>query len=51
LSASAVWLRAPVFLEALAGERRLRQVMESGGFTRLRRATETPFHLVLEARS
>jgi hypothetical protein len=25
-------------------------VMESGGFTRFRRATQTPFNLVLEAR-
>lgn len=37
-------------LGAQAGERRLRQVMEAGGFTRFRRATETPFNLVLEAR-
>jgi hypothetical protein len=37
-------------LGAQAGEKRLRQVMESGGFTRFRRATETPFNLVLEAR-
>ena len=38
-------------LGAQAGERRLRQVLvESGGFTRFRRATETPFNIVLEAR-
>lgn len=37
-------------LGAQAGEKRLRQVMESAGFTRFRRATETPFNLVLEAR-
>src|SRR6185437_14625319 len=37
-------------LGAQAGEKRLRQVMESGGFTRFRRATETPFNMVLEAR-
>jgi len=37
-------------LGAQAGEKRLRQVMESGGFTRFRRATETPFNLVIEAR-
>lgn len=37
-------------LGAQAGEKRLRQVMQSGGFTRFRRATETPFNLVLEAR-
>ncbi len=37
-------------LGAQAGEKRLRQVAEAGGFTRFRRATETPFNLVLEAR-
>jgi 2-polyprenyl-3-methyl-5-hydroxy-6-metoxy-1,4-benzoquinol methylase len=37
-------------LGAQAGERRLREVLGAGGFTRLRRATETPFNLVLEAR-
>ena len=37
-------------LGAQAGEARLRQVVTGGGFTRLRRATETPFNLVLEAR-
>lgn len=37
-------------LGAQAGEKRLRQVMEDGGFTRFRRATATPFNLVLEAR-
>jgi SAM-dependent methyltransferase len=38
-------------LGAQAGERRLREVvMTGGGFTRFRRATETPFNLVLEAR-
>ena len=38
-------------LGAQAGEERLRKVMvEDGGFTRFRRATETPFNLVLEAR-
>ena len=33
-----------------AGEARLREVVTSGGFRRFRRATETPFNLVLEAR-
>jgi hypothetical protein len=28
----------------------LREVVMSGGFTRFRRATQTPFNLVLEAR-
>jgi SAM-dependent methyltransferase len=37
-------------LGAQAGEARLREVVTEGGFTRLRRATETPFNLVLEAR-
>jgi SAM-dependent methyltransferase len=33
-----------------AGEKRLREVLTAGGFTRVRRATSTPFNLVLEAR-
>ena len=37
-------------LGAQAGEARLREVITSGGFTRFRRATETPFNLVFEAR-
>jgi len=37
-------------LGAQAGEARLRQVATRGGFTRFRRAAETPFNLVLEAR-
>lgn len=38
-------------LGAQAGERRLRDVVvQQGGFTRFRRATETPFNIVLEAR-
>jgi len=37
-------------LGAQAGEKRLREVVMSGGFTRFRRATETPFNLILEAR-
>ena len=37
-------------LGAQAGEARLREVVQEGGFTRFRRATETPFNLVLEAR-
>jgi ubiquinone/menaquinone biosynthesis C-methylase UbiE len=37
-------------LGAQAGERRLRHVFEEAGFRRFRRATETPFNLVLEAR-
>jgi SAM-dependent methyltransferase len=38
-------------LGAQAGERRLRQVATEAGLTRFRRATETPFNLVLEARA
>jgi 2-polyprenyl-3-methyl-5-hydroxy-6-metoxy-1,4-benzoquinol methylase len=37
-------------LGAQAGEARLREVATAGGFTRFRRAAETPFNLVLEAR-
>ena len=38
-------------LGSQAGEARLREaVVDGGGFTRFRRATETPFNLVLEAR-
>lgn len=37
-------------LGAQAGEARLGAVMQAGGFTRFRRATQTPFNLVLEAR-
>jgi len=37
-------------LGAQAGEKRLQEVMSKAGFTRFRRATQTPFNLVLEAR-
>ena len=38
-------------LGAQSGERRLRRVMvDDGGFTRFRRATQTPFNLIFEAR-
>ena len=37
-------------LGAQAGERRLRQVVTEAGFTRFRRATDTPFNMILEAR-
>ena len=37
-------------LGAQAGEQRLREVARQAGFSRFRRATETPFNLVLEAR-
>jgi hypothetical protein len=38
-------------LGAQAGEQRIREAVTSGGgFTRFRRATETPFNMVFEAR-
>src|SRR5262245_3683282 len=37
-------------LGAQAGESKLKEVITAGGFTRFRRATQTPFNLVLEAR-
>lgn len=37
-------------LGAQAGETRLREIVTAAGFTRFRRATETPFNMVLEAR-
>lgn len=37
-------------LGAQAGEARLRNVVTKGGFMRFRRATQTPFNLVLEAK-
>jgi len=38
-------------LGAQAGEARLAKVLRSAGFTRVRRAAETPFNIVLEARA
>ncbi|HEV8702213.1 MAG TPA: methyltransferase domain-containing protein [Candidatus Polarisedimenticolia bacterium] len=38
-------------LGAQAGEKRLREVVTAGGFKRFRRASETPFNLVFEARA
>jgi ubiquinone/menaquinone biosynthesis C-methylase UbiE len=37
-------------LGAQAGERRLREVLSNSGFTHVRRAAETPFNMILEAR-
>ena len=37
-------------LGAQAGERRLGEVLHAAGFSRVRRATQTPFNLILEAR-
>jgi SAM-dependent methyltransferase len=38
-------------LGAQAGERRVRRVATEAGFTRFRRATETPFNMIFEARA
>jgi 2-polyprenyl-3-methyl-5-hydroxy-6-metoxy-1,4-benzoquinol methylase len=38
-------------LGAQAGEKRLREVLREGGFSQVRRAAETPFNMVLEARA
>ncbi len=38
-------------LGAQAGEARLTEIIRDGGFTRVRRATEGPFNMVLEARA
>jgi hypothetical protein len=40
----------PWGLGAQVGEARLKDVVTAGGFTRFRRATPTPFNLVLEAK-
>ena len=37
-------------LGAQAGEKKMREVVEAAGFTQFRRATETPFNLIYEAR-
>jgi 2-polyprenyl-3-methyl-5-hydroxy-6-metoxy-1,4-benzoquinol methylase len=37
-------------LGAQAGEKRLKEVVNAGGLSRFRKATETPFNLILEAR-
>jgi len=37
-------------LGAQAGEARIREVVTAGGFEHFRRATQTPFNLVFEAR-
>jgi ubiquinone/menaquinone biosynthesis C-methylase UbiE len=37
-------------LGAQAGERKITEVAEAGGFSRIRRATEGPFNMVIEAR-
>jgi len=37
-------------LGAQAGEKRLTEVLKKAGFSRVRRAAETPFNMILEAR-
>ena len=37
-------------LGAQAGEAKLSEMITKGGFRRIRRATETPFNMILEAR-
>ena len=37
-------------LGAQAGEKRITEIVKRGGFTQVRRAAETPFNIVLEAR-
>ena len=37
-------------LGAQAGEKKLAEVIKSGGFSKVRRAAETPFNMILEAR-
>ena len=38
-------------LGAQAGEAKLTEVIRAGGFTKVRRATDGPFNMVLEARA
>ena len=38
-------------LGAQAGEARISEVVKSGGFSRVRRAAQGPFNMVLEARA
>lgn len=37
-------------LGAQAGEAKLREIITAGGFSNVRRAAETPFNIILEAR-
>ena len=42
--------KEPSAIVAQAGQKRLTEVLNEGGFSRVRRATETPTNIVLEAR-
>jgi hypothetical protein len=46
LGAATVW---PLAARS-AHQTKLREVIHSGGFSRVRRAAETPFNMILEAR-
>jgi SAM-dependent methyltransferase len=48
--ANAIAEGGPLVLGAQAGEARLREVVRKAGLTHFRRAAETPFNLILEAR-
>jgi SAM-dependent methyltransferase len=48
--AHAISESGPMVLGAQAGPARLEQVFRKAGFTRFRRAAQTPFNLILEAR-
>ena len=49
-TAHAISEGGPLALGAQAGEARLREVFQKAGFRRVRRAAETPFNLILEAK-
>lgn len=44
------WLSVGLALGAQAGEARLTETLNEAGFSSVRRAAETPFNIVLEAR-
>lgn len=48
--AHAIFEGAQLVLGTQAGEARLAEVFRKAGFTRFRRAAETPFNLILEPR-
>lgn len=50
LAADGAWMIVEPFAGGQATESRLRAIVTAGGFTRFRRATQTPFNLVVEAR-
>ena len=50
LNAALVVMGDKLVLGAQAGEAKIAEVVSAGGFGRFRRAAETPFNLVFEAR-